>query len=157
MNTKWLEAAARYEAARDQKPSFTSRGPTAQEEPVPTLAQFLANGEGEAARKLLAAAGRDIRLGYTTCSSRTTVVILDAGGFKTVTGLEGLSAAFTDEKPKHNPIEPARALELVRTFEKGSTILAGHLDDELILGELTEEELVLALRKELDQVAAEAP
>jgi hypothetical protein len=153
MTNKWLEAAARYKAAK--QPSFRSR-PEA-EKPVPTLAEFLANDEGKAARKLLAAMSEQVRLGYDTSKSGTTVVILDADGLKTCSGERSAGGIFVGEQPAYIPIEPTKAVELIRTFEEGSTLLAGHNEDEMRLSEMDERDLVLALRNELDKLAAKAP
>src|SRR4051812_41612787 len=117
MNKKWMKAAQRYEAA--QQPGFEPRKKRERVQPKAsdTLAGFMANGDGEAARKLLAASKREICLGYSeTAMSRTTAVVLDGEGLKTHSGIVGMAAAYSQEKPERKPVDASEAVKLLKTF-----------------------------------------
>jgi len=143
----WLKAAERYQASK--QPDFKPRRKRAkQEKAAPTLEHFMANNEGDAAKKLLAAAGQVICLGYSEAvMSRTVAVVIDGDGLKTYSGVVGMAAAYSEEEPERNPIDAARALELLRSFsDENNNYLAEGEDD-----------LVIKLRQELDRIAADAP
>ncbi len=148
MSQNWLKAAERYKAAK--QPGFKARKPRSEPKKAPvSLASFLANGEGEAARTLLAAAGQDICLGYSEAvMSRTVAVVIDGEGLKTHSGLVGMAAAYSKEKPKYEPIGPAEALDLLRSFPEEDNFLEDKFDEET---------LVNNMRKRLNEIAADAP
>jgi hypothetical protein len=150
MKQDWVKAAERYEAAK--QPGFKPRKKRAEENKPPvTLASFLANGEGEAARKLLAASEQDICLGYSeTVMSRTASVVLDGDGLKRVCGIVGVAAAYTTEKPTHEAINTVTAMQMLRQFPEDGNML--DQDDRY-----NEQVIVEAIRKRLDAIAAEAP
>jgi len=142
----WLKAAERYKVSK--QPGFKPhRKRAGQEKPTPTLEQFMANNEGDAAKKLLAAAGQEIYLGHREAMlSKTVAVVIDGEGLKILTGLVGMAAAYSKEGPKREPIDASRALELLRGFPDENNYLADGEDD-----------LVIKLRQELDRIAADAP
>jgi hypothetical protein len=148
MNNRWFKAAERYEAAK--QPDFKVRKKRPEPKEIPeSLASFLANGEGETARKLLAASGRDICLGYSEAvMSRTTAVIIDGEGLKTYSGVVGMAAAYTKETPRKAFIKVADALDFLRSFPKEGNLLESDFDEKT---------LVANIRKQLDAIAADAP
>lgn len=150
MKKQWLRAAERYEAA--SQPGFRAR----KKRPLPptahiSLQSFLANGEGEAARKLLAASSQEICLGYSeSIMSRTIAVILDGDGLKTHSGLVGMAAVYSKEEPKREVIDATKALDLLRSFPKEGNLLQEHYPSD-------EETLLANLHRQLNQIAAAAP
>lgn len=149
MTKSWVKAAERYEAAK--QPGFKARKKRSkQEKPVPTLAEFLANGEGAAALKLLAVSGQEICLGCSQATmGHTTEVILSGEGLKSHSGMVGVAAAYSKDKPVRDPLDVPRALELLRSFpEEGNMLREGNGDQAT---------LVLNIRAQLDAIAAEAP
>lgn len=148
MQKDWLKAAERYEAAKQPgfKPRNKRPGP---EKPLVTLASFMANGEGEAARKLLTASGRDICLGYSeTVMSQTNSVVLDGEGLKTHSGVVGMAAAYSKEPPRRAPIDANEAIRLLESFPEEGNLHTERFD---------EEPLVNNIRKALDEIAKDAP
>ena len=145
---EWLKAAERYEAAK--QPGFKPRKKRPAPEKSPsTLATFMANGEGEAARKLLAASGGDICLGYSeTVMSRTIAVIIDGEGLKTHSGVVGMAAVYTQEKPEQKSIDNAEAMRLLKSFPEQGNLLEDHFDEETLLNNI---------RQRLDEIAKAAP
>lgn len=148
MSVTWTKAAARYQAAQQpgrrkhQPPPGHTKG---------LLAAFMAGSEGVAARKLLAAADREICLGYSeTFSSMTTAVVFTADGLKTHTGVVGMAAAYSKDEPTRKTVTATKALKLLRDWPReGNLLVNGDADDE--------EALIDNLRRELDKIAAEAP
>lgn len=140
---KWLQAAARYEAAK--KPGFKKRRKQHSQKPadsVPSLSAFLLSEEGEVAKKLLAAADRFILLGESEAAmSQSTSVSLDGGGLKRSSQVVGMAAAYTKKQPEMETIDVNEALNLLHFFR----------DDGY------EDEIVLHIRKELDRIAEDAP
>lgn len=149
---KWLKAAERYIAAK--KPGFKPRKKRAKKEkPVPTLAQFMASEEGEAARKLLAAVGTYILLGESEkVMSSTVSVSLDGEGLKRSNQVVGVAAAYTDKKPQQEVIHANEAEELLEEFPKKDYLGKGVTPEFLY-----EEDLFFFIRKRLDEIADEAP
>ncbi len=149
---KWLDAAAWYEAAK--KRGFKPRKKRAKKEkPIPTLAQFMASSEGEAARKLLAAVGTYILLGESEKIMGSTVsVSLDGEGLKRSGQVVGLAAVYTEEKPQKEVIYAHDAVELLATFPKRDYLERGQAPEFFF-----EEDLIFFIRKRLDEIADEAP
>lgn len=148
MNQKWLKAAERYDAAK--QPGFKPRKKRTEPEKAPSsLAAFMANGDGEAARKLLGSSGQEICLGYSEAvMSRTMAVVIDGDGLKTHSGVVGMAAAYSKEEPKREPIDAQKALELLRSFPEEGNLLEDHFDEET---------LIANVRKRLDEIADSAP
>ena len=147
MTQKWIKAAERYEASKQPgfKPSQKRKAP---EKPRATLESFMANGSWEAATKLLAAADREICLGYSeTVMSRTAAVIIDGEGLKCHSGVVGMAAAYTKEKPEQELIDAARAISMLRSFPSDGNMLEDHDEDKLVAG----------IKERLDEIASEAP
>jgi len=148
MNQKWLRAAERYEAAR--QPGFKAR--KKRPEPVTTpasLEAFMANGEGAAAKRLLAMSGKEICLGYSeTVMSRTLAVVIDGEGLKTHRGMVGMAAAYSKEEPVRELIDARRALVLLKDFPEEGNLLEDRSD---------EGSLITNVRKCLDEIAECAP
>jgi hypothetical protein len=144
----WLKAAERYEAAK--QPEFKARKKRSEPDKAsPSFAAFMANGEGAAAQKLLAASGHKICLGYSeTVMSRAMAVIIDGEGLKTHSGLVGMAAAYTKEKPEQKPIDAAKALELLKSFPEEGNLLEDHFEEGTLINNL---------RQRLDSIATEAP
>lgn len=144
----WLKAAERYESAK--KPGFRPRKKRPEPEKLPSsLASFLANGNGEAARKLLAASGQDICLGYSeTVMSKTTAVIFDGEGLKTHSGVVGMAAVYSKEEPRRELIDAEKALALLRCFPAEGNLLEDHYNEET---------LIANVNKRLNEIAAAAP
>lgn len=148
MNQRWLKAAQRYDAAKE--PGFKSRKKRPKTAEVhPSLAAFMANGEGEAACKLLCSSGQEICLGYSeSVMSRTLAVIIDGEGLKTHSGVVGIAAAYTTEDSRQVSIDAERALELLRSFPEQGNLLEDHFDQGT---------LVANIRKRLDEIAEAVP
>lgn len=149
---KWLKAAERYIAAK--QPGFKARKKRPKKEkPIPTLAQFMASDEGEAARKLLAAVGTYVLLGESEkIMGETVSVSLDGDGLKRSSQVVGLAAAYTEKKPQQEVIHAHEALELLEKFPKKD-----YLGKEVAPDFLYEEDLTFFIRKRLDEIADEAP
>ncbi|MDA8596925.1 hypothetical protein N9L26_01165 [Candidatus Pacebacteria bacterium] len=147
MTHKWIKAAERYEASK--KPVFkTRRKRAAPEKPRATLASFMANGSWEAATKLLAAADLQICLGYSEAAmSRTSAVIIDGEGLKRHSGVVGMAAAYTSEKPRQEPINAAQAISMLENFPSDGNMLVDHDEDKL----------VASIKEQLDEIASAAP
>jgi len=147
MTQKWIKAAERYDASK--KPGFKPRRKrSVPEKPRATLASFMANGSWEAATKLLAAADREICLGYSEAvMSRTSAVIIDGEGLKSHSGVVGMAAAYTNEKPQQEPIDAALAISMLESFPPDGNMLEDY----------DEGKLVASIKRELDEIAAAAP
>jgi len=147
MTQKWIKAAERYEAA--EKPNFKPRKKRkTPEKPPATLASFIANGSWEAAAKLLAAANREICLGYSeVVMSRTSAVIIDGEGLKRHTGVVGMAAAYSKEKPEQELIDAERAILMLESFPPDGNLLEDHDEDKL----------VASVKQRLDEIAVAAP
>lgn len=147
MTQKWIKAAKRYDAAK--KPDFKQRRKrNAPEKPRSTLASFMANGSWKVATKLLAAADREICLGYSEAAmSRTSAVIIDGDGLKRHSGIVSMAAAYTSEKPEQEMIGAARAISMLESFPPDGNMLEEHDEDKL----------VMSIKEQLDEIAAAAP
>ncbi len=148
MTKKWLEAAERYEAAK--QPGFKTRKRRPESEKTsPSFVAFMSNGEGEAAQKLLAASGQEICLGYSEAvMSRTVAVILDGEGLKSHSGMVGMAAAYSKEEPHQAFIDAEKALELLKSFPAEGNLLEDHFNEET---------LIVNVSKQLDKIATSAP
>lgn len=147
MSQKWIKAAKRYKASKE--PGFKPRRKRVpQEKPRATLASFMANGSWEAATRLLAAAGREICLGYSEeVMSRTSAVIIDGEGLKSHSGVVGMAAAYSGEKPRQKLIDAAQAILMLKSFPPGGNMLEDN----------DEEKLVASIKRALDKIADTAP
>jgi streptomycin 6-kinase len=142
---KWLDAAKRYEASN--QPGFKARKKRpSKPQGNQTLEQFMQNGEGEAAKKLLAASKNWILLGESEkAMGRTTSVALTSEGLVRSSQVVGMAAAYTKEKPQQAPVDAKEAMELIERF--GGSNATGEV----------EQELLEKIRGELDQIAVNAP
>ena len=147
MTQKWINAARRYEASK--LPGYKARKQrTRPKKSRATLASFMASGSWEAALKLLAVADRSICLGYSeTVMSRTSAVIIDGQGLKSHSGVVGMAAAYTNEKPKQELIDADRAILMLGSFPSDDNMLEDHDQDKL----------VASIKRELDGIADLAP
>ncbi|KKU33981.1 MAG: hypothetical protein UX57_C0009G0033 [Candidatus Uhrbacteria bacterium GW2011_GWE2_46_68] len=139
----WLEAAEKYNrhspAAKKQEEDALVH------QIARELQQFLDSPEGQAALELLKASGRHIILAEERDGAHGTVYFLDGEGLRKSHEAMGMWTAYANPQeghvrsPRVLPLEAREAVEVVK-----------HDRQPLV-------ELIACIRRDLDNIAAEAP